>query len=67
MPDHTWIKHTMTPVSVLTDDEGDPIVFVDPDQQTIAEDTAAYGCSTCGQPMVNNVHTQCEGPSDEED
>lgn len=58
---HTWIKHTLTPVMVLTDDAGEPVIFVDPDDQAISEDHAVYGCDSCGQPLVNNISTECEG------
>lgn len=57
--EHHWVKHTITPVSVIPDDEGNPVVFVDPDQQIISEDEAAYGCDSCGVPMVGNLHTEC--------
>lgn len=58
---HMWVKHTITPVSVLTDDDGEAAIFVDPDQQTISEDHAVYGCDVCGKPMAGNLNTQCEG------
>ncbi len=61
---HQWVKHVLTPVEVLQDDEGHPVVIVDPDQQIISEDHAAYGCDRCGEPMAGNLHTQCEGDDD---
>ena len=64
---HIWVKHTITPVSVISD-EGKPVVFVDPDQQTIAEDNAAYGCDVCGVPMLKiHINTECEGEPDDTD
>jgi len=62
---HDWVKHTITPISVLEDKQGDPIVFVDPDDQTEAEENAVYGCNNCGEPLAGNLHTECEDPRDE--
>lgn len=61
---HTWVKHTITPVSTLTDDQGEAVVFVDPDDMTIAEDNAAYGCDSCGVAMAGNITTECEGANE---
>lgn len=61
---HTWIKHTLTPVLILAGDDGEPVIFVDPDQQIISEDHAVYGCDRCGQPLVDNLRTECEGDPD---
>jgi hypothetical protein len=58
---HHWVKHTVTPVSVLSDEEGYPVIFVDPDQQIISEDDAAYGCDHCGVPLAGHFGTKCEG------
>lgn len=58
---HQWVKHTITPVDVLVGTDGEPVVFVDPDAQTISEDNAAYGCDRCGVAMVNNMNTECKG------
>lgn len=66
MTTHRWVKHTITPVSTLTDDDGQPVVFIDPDDQTISEDHAVYGCDVCGQPMGKlNINTECGGDPDE--
>jgi hypothetical protein len=62
---HVWVKHTITPVSTLPDEGGEPVVFVDPMQQDLAEQDAVYGCQVCGQPMAGNYNTNCPG-SDEE-
>lgn len=59
--EHVWVKHTITPVQVLTDGEGQPVVLVDPDQQIIAEDQAVYGCQVCSNPMATHFDTECEG------
>lgn len=56
---HTWVKHVITPVVVLTDERGDPVVMVDPDQQVIAEDNAAYGCDSCGEAMATHFGEPC--------
>jgi hypothetical protein len=58
---HTWVKHVITKVEVLPDDEGQPVVMVDPMQQELAEEDAAYGCQVCGQPMAGNFGSECEG------
>jgi hypothetical protein len=52
-------------VSVLTSDNGEALIFVDPDQQDVSEDHAAYGCDVCGCALVGNEHTTCEGPDEE--
>lgn len=62
---HTWVKMTITPVHTLQDEDGEPVVFVDPDQQEIAEDGAVYGCSVCDSPMPGNINTECPGPDEE--
>lgn len=62
---HQWVKHVLTPVEVLPGNEGEPVIFVDPDQQIISEDNAAYGCDRCGVPMVGNLETECT-PDDED-
>lgn len=58
---HTWVKHTITPVSALIDDDGTPVVFVDPDDQAISEDHAVYGCDVCGVVMDGHIGSKCEG------
>lgn len=65
---HLWVKHTITPVSVIHEGgRSKPVIFVDPDQQIIAEDGAAYGCDVCGQPMINTtLNTECKGDEDED-
>lgn len=62
---HIWVKHTITQVEVLSDLEGEPVVLVDPEQQALAEEDAAYGCQVCGRSMANNYNTECEGPEDD--
>lgn len=62
---HTWVKHTLTPVLILPDLQGEPIIFVDPDQQTISEDHAVYGCDACGEALVDAMNTECKGRPDE--
>ena len=62
---HVWVKHVITPVAVLDDGSGDPIVFVDPDEQTMAEESAVYGCGICYEPMATAFNTDCEGPTEE--
>lgn len=57
---HSWVKHVITPVEVLTNDVGEPVVLVDPDQQIVSEDDAAYGCQNCGASLALEFHTECE-------
>jgi hypothetical protein len=61
---HNWVKHTITPVMTLEGDDGDPVIFVDPEQQAISEDGAVYGCTECGEPLVGNYNTECKGEWD---
>lgn len=63
---HTWVKHTITPVSVLSGIDGEPVVFVDPDQQVLSEQTAVYGCVACNEPMAGNHNTECQGEEEDE-
>lgn len=58
---HQFVKHTMTPVSVLPDDDGAPIVFVDPEQALMAEEAAVYGCTVCGMGADQAMHEECPG------
>jgi len=61
---HLWVKHVITPVEVLMDDDNQPVIIVDPDQQVIAEDNAAYGCDRCGESMVTHLNKPCEPEED---
>lgn len=58
---HDWCKHVITPVEVLPDEAGLPVVLVDPDLQASAEDNAAYGCDRCGVSMAEGWTTNCSG------
>jgi hypothetical protein len=62
---HTWVKHTIALVEVL-DDNGRPIVLVDPDQQALAEEDAVYGCQVCNEPLAGNFNTECKGADEDE-
>ncbi len=64
---HQWVKHTVTPVSLLPDPDNDNEVFLieDPQDIQLAEDQAVYGCHRCGLPMSGNTDTLCEGDPDE--
>lgn len=59
--EHIWVKHVITPVSVLDDGSGHPMVFVDPDKQRACEANAVYGCHSCGEALVDAYGTTCEG------
>ena len=61
---HEWVKHTITPVSVVPDldDDNQVVVLENKQAQEDAEDSAVYGCNQCGLPMPGNTDTLCEGP-----
>jgi len=71
--EHTWVKHTVTPVVVVTDSsgkpmldsDGEPVILVDPDQQQLSEENTVYGCGACGQHISEAMHTECKGLIDE--
>lgn len=58
--EHQWVKMVITPIDVLSDGEGNPIPFVDPDKQNQAEENASYGCYACTQPLEGNYGTECQ-------
>lgn len=58
---HTWVKHTVTPISVISNpysEEG--FIALDmPDTQAVSE---VYGCTVCLIPLNHDtVNTLCEG------
>jgi hypothetical protein len=59
---HEWVKHTITPVHTLDDQDGQPIILVDPDDQKESEENAVYGCNSCDLAFTtDNFHTECSG------
>ena len=58
---HTWVKHTITQVEVLPDDEGEPVVIVDPHQQVLGEEDAVYGCQVCELSFAEAFGHPCAG------
>lgn len=60
---HVWVKHTVTPVSLVPDPENDNEVFVIESEADTkaAEEAAVYGCNNCGLPMAGNTDTLCAG------
>lgn len=64
MADHVWVKHTIANVETIADDDGDPVIFVDPDEAKIAEDGAMYGCDRCGESIRTHYNTPCEAQND---
>jgi hypothetical protein len=65
MNEHVFVKHTLTPVEVLTDDSGSPVVLVDPEEQQNAEvNFTVYGCDRCGKPLSEAHGTKCPGDED---
>ena len=61
---HQWIMMTQTPVSILFDDDGEPVVFVDPDMAQGAEVNAVYGCLNCDQYLSSHATAECVPSSD---
>lgn len=67
MTKHSWVKHTLTEVHPLSNDGGDPIVFVDPVDQEVAEDNAAYGCNDCDAALTaETLESECPGPEEDQ-
>lgn len=62
---HQWIMHILCPVETLEDDEGDPVIILDPDKKQAAEQNAVYGCMACSVPMVDGFGTDCPGYDEE--
>lgn len=60
---HVWVKHTITPVSIVpdVDDDRQIVVIEDPRDIEQAEDDAVYGCDRCGKSMAGNTDSLCEG------
>lgn len=62
---HQWVMFTMTPLEVLDDGDGYPIVVIDPDKKEAAEHNASYGCFACSQPLEGNMNTSCAGQGEQ--
>lgn len=61
---HQWVLHTLQPVVVTPDDDGEPVIFVDPDKL----ETTVYGCHACSAPLnKETISTACAGFDDGED
>ena len=58
---HVFVKHTVTPVAILQDDEGEPVVFIDPDQVPVAEESSVFGCQVCGMGVREALESECPG------
>jgi hypothetical protein len=54
--EHQWEAITIEQVQVLTDADGDPVIFSDPD----APARTMYGCGRCDEPMDTHFGTNCE-------
>jgi len=65
---HRWVKHTITPISVLPDPDDDRqvVAIEDPKDVELAEEQSVYGCDICGVSMPGNTDTTCPGFSDDE-
>ena len=45
---HQWVKHTVTPVKVVSDPiDGGIYAITDPEDQMTAEEEAVFGCENC--------------------
>jgi hypothetical protein len=62
---HQWVMYVMTPIEVLDDGDGQPIVVVDPDKREAAEGNASYGCFACSQPLQGNMNSECTGQGEQ--
>lgn len=50
--EHVFIKHTIVNVEVPgVDEDGLPVVVVDPDEQEIGEQNSVYGCIVCNKSL----------------
>ena len=59
--EHSWAAMIMLPVEVLADEEGKPVVMVDPDVQQGADRKALYGCIHCDAGLEDSFGTECSG------
>ena len=57
---HHWIAITEQNVLTISDEEGDPVIFTDPEDKP----RTAYGCKRCNISMVEGYDTECPGESD---
>ena len=57
MPEHVWIKYTMTPVDI--DEKGN--ISVRESAREAAESSPAYGCGICDEPYTMNSTQECMG------
>lgn len=60
--EHQWVKMVIVPIEVLTDGDGKPVVFVDPQKQEGGEEHARYGCFACSEPLETGLGTECQAP-----
>lgn len=58
---HQWMKIVYTPLEVLDDGDGNPVVIIDPDKEDAAQANASYGCFACDLPLEGNMKTECTG------
>lgn len=48
---HEWVVFIQSPIHIIPGMDGDPIIFVDPDERQAAEEEAVYGCKNCDEPL----------------
>ena len=58
---HQWMQLVVTPVEVLEDAEGKPVIFIDPEKGEVAMHEARYGCFACNEGLEDNYGTNCAG------
>lgn len=58
---HNWEMITITPVEIVEDEDGQPVVLIDPDKAAEADSNSMYGCRRCHEPLVDAYGTECLG------
>lgn len=54
---HRWVEIRVTQVTLLRDDDGDPVPICLPDQ----EPEVTYGCFTCNMGLEQGHNVPCPG------
>lgn len=62
---HEWALMIQMPVEILMDDQGQPVIMVDPDVRLDAEAGGAYGCMRCHLPLAEGLTEMCTPPVEE--
>jgi hypothetical protein len=56
---HEWTMYTITPISVIVDEDGEPVIVVDPEARVDADAGSAYGCTRCHLPLGEGLNQLC--------